>query len=106
MDCLQCGTEMTNTSVQTRKAALSYDMFDTCGSLWLDAGELDKLAFQVKGSIEYSSIEPTPGSSKRRKNCPRCAGIALDRVHFLKYTELVLDRCSSCGGFRLDGGEL
>ena len=32
-------------------------MCEHCGSLWLDAGELDKMAFQVEGSIEYCEEE-------------------------------------------------
>jgi Zn-finger nucleic acid-binding protein len=48
---------MVNYDVITKKAELSYDSCGTCGSLWLDAGELDKMAFQVEGSIEYSSEE-------------------------------------------------
>jgi len=55
MKCLNCRTEMTNNLVQTRKDRISYDVCDDCGSLWLDAGELDKMAFQVDGSIEVCS---------------------------------------------------
>ena len=57
MKCLKCGTEMTNNQVITKKAQISYDMCEKCGSLWLDAGELDKMAFQVEGSIEYCEME-------------------------------------------------
>ena len=53
MDCLKCNREMVNYYVQTKKETISYDVCESCGSLWLDAGELDKMAFQVEGSIEY-----------------------------------------------------
>ena len=46
---------MFNNLVQIRDDQISYDICEACGSLWLDAGELDKMAFQVNGSIEYSS---------------------------------------------------
>ena len=53
MQCLNCKIELVNYDVTTKKAQLSYDTCEQCGSLWLDAGELDKLAFQVEGSIEF-----------------------------------------------------
>ena len=43
MKCLNCRTEMTNNFVQTKKNRISYDICEECGSLWLDAGELDKM---------------------------------------------------------------
>ena len=58
MRCLNCGTEMMNNQVSTKNDLISYDMCEKCGSLWLDEGELDKMAFQVEGSIEYCSQEP------------------------------------------------
>ena len=57
MKCLSCSEEMTNNLVLTREDRISYDMCEACGSLWLDAGELDKMASQVAGSVEYSSEE-------------------------------------------------
>jgi Zn-finger nucleic acid-binding protein len=57
MQCLNCKIEMFNYDVTTKHAQLSYDTCKQCGSLWLDAGELDKLAFQVAGSIEFCSEE-------------------------------------------------
>ena len=55
MRCLSCGAEMMNHLVQTKDDEISYDLCEECGSLWLDRGELDKMAFQVEGSIEYCS---------------------------------------------------
>ena len=46
MRCLNCNAEMVNYDVITKKAELSYDVCEKCGSLWLDAGELDKMAFK------------------------------------------------------------
>jgi Zn-finger nucleic acid-binding protein len=59
MRCLNCNTEMTNYDVVTKSAELSYDVCEKCGSLWLDRGELDKMAFQVAGSIEVCSEQET-----------------------------------------------
>ncbi len=57
MNCLTCDIEMINNLVETKKDEISYDMCETCGSLWLDSGELNKIANQVTGSIEFCSTE-------------------------------------------------
>lgn len=106
MKCLNCGTEMTNNQVVTKKDRISYDMCEQCGSLWLDAGELDKMAFQVEGSIEYCEQEKEKEPEKQIKKCPRCDDFALDKVRFLESDEIYLHYCRNCGGFWLDGGEL
>jgi len=53
MRCLNCNTEMVNYDVTTRRTELFYDVCEKCGSLWLDARELDKMALKVAGSIEF-----------------------------------------------------
>ncbi len=106
MNCLNCGQQMVNNLVMSRKQQIAYDICEGCGSLWLDAGELDKMAFQVEGSIEFSSQEPAAGAPEIRKACPRCEGEDLAKVSFVGSDDVVLDRCANCGGFWLDGGEL
>ena len=104
MKCLDCNREMTNYEAQTIAHKLSYDACDACGGLWLDKGELDKMAFQVGGDIEYRSQEET-GDGQPAKICPRC-NLTLHSVKFLGASEIVLDRCENCGGFWLAGGQL
>jgi Zn-finger nucleic acid-binding protein len=92
MNCLNCGTEMMNNQVTTKKDVISYDMCEKCGSLWLDAGELDKMAFQVTGDIEYCSQEPVEEANTKVRKCPRCEDSDLYAVNFLNYSDIVLDR--------------
>jgi Zn-finger nucleic acid-binding protein len=106
MQCLNCGAEMIGNQVITKKARISYDMCEKCGSLWLDAGELDKMAFQVEGSIEFCEEEKKPEPESHPWKCPRCDDSVLDKVKFLESDEIFLHRCPNCGGFWLDGGEL
>jgi len=113
MKCLNCATEMTNNQVVTKNNRISFDMCEKCGSLWLDAGELDKMAFQVQGSIEYCETEEDKEPKKRikesvkeLKKCPRCDNVMLDKVRFLESDDICLHLCPNCGGFWLDGGEL
>jgi len=106
MNCLNCNEEMINNLVQTKKEQIAYDICENCGSLWLDAGELDKMAFQVAGSVEYCSQDTAEGVAGRKKECPRCDKTTLDKVYFIGCEDIVLDCCRNCGGFWLDGGEL
>lgn len=106
MNCLNCGKEMTNYLVMKDREKLSYDMCEACGSLWLDKGELDRMAFQVEGSIEYSSEREAENTNEAIKKCPRCENVDMDKVYFAGYSDIVLDHCKNCGGFWLDGGEL
>ncbi len=106
MRCLNCDAEMVNYDVTTKEAELSYDVCEACGSLWLDAGELDKMAFKVAGSIEFCSEEEDKTPEKAAKHCPRCDDFILSRVRFLGETDIILHHCKSCRGFWLDGGEL
>lgn len=106
MNCLNCAAEMTNVQVATKKNSISYDICESCGSLWLDSGELDKMAFQVEGSIEYCEAEKNPETEDQPKKCPRCDDSTLDKVKFLESDTLFLHRCPNCGGFWLDAGQL
>jgi Zn-finger nucleic acid-binding protein len=106
MNCLNCGTEMTENTVITKKDRISYDLCENCGSLWLDAGELDKMAFQVVGSIEVCEQDKDPLPEQQPLRCPRCKTCNLIKVKFLESDEIFLHQCKECGGFFLDGGEL
>lgn len=106
MKCLNCANEMINNQLVREKDRISYDMCEQCGSLWLDSGELDKMAFQVQGSIEYCEQEKDKEPEKQVKKCPRCGDSVLDKVRFLESDEIYLHYCRNCGGFWLDGGEI
>jgi len=97
---------MTNYNVITKNAELSYDVCEKCGSLWLDRGELDKMAFKVAGSVEFCSEEEANIGEQTSRNCPRCDDFQLSPVRFLGETDIILNHCRNCGGFWLDGGEL
>ena len=84
MQCLNCGTEMTTNQVITKKDQITYDMCEKCGSLWLDAGMLDKMAFQVGGSIEYCEQKKDAEPETQPRKCPRCDDSTLDKVKFLE----------------------
>lgn len=106
MKCFGCKKDMVSYTIHTKKDNLSYDVCEDCGSFWLDAGELNKMAFQVVGDIEVCSTENAKDAPGMKKACPRCKGEVLERVRFLGCTDIILDRCGICGGYWLDGEEL
>jgi Zn-finger nucleic acid-binding protein len=106
MDCFNCHTEMASVQVLTKKAQVSYNICEKCGSLWLDAGELDKMAFQVEGSIEYCEKDEQAEPEKQERKCPRCQDFLLQKIRFLGCDDITLHFCQNCRGFWLDGGEL
>jgi Zn-finger nucleic acid-binding protein len=88
MDCLNCGAEMITNRVITTKDQISYEMCEKCGSLWLDSGELDKMAFKVDGSIEYCEQDKGPEPEQKLLKCPRCDDSILEKVKFLESDDL------------------
>ena len=79
--CHNCGAEMMNHLVQTRDNEISYDLCEECGSLWVDRGELDKMAYQVEGSIEYcTSRHIRDDIDEPVKQCPRCEDTGLEKA--------------------------
>jgi len=106
MKCFNCNAEMMNHLVITKGDQIAYDICEKCGSLWLDRGELSKIAFQVDGDIEYCSTKDAEGAPAARRQCPRCDDTALHKALFIGYSDIVLDHCKNCGGFWLDGSEL
>jgi Zn-finger nucleic acid-binding protein len=69
------------------------DHCDSCGGLWFDGGELEK----VIGSPLLAR-----GSFPQYRHCPHCQR-PMKRVMVGK---VGIERCASCGGYFLDAGEL
>ena len=79
-----------------------------CAGIYLDRGELDKLAASTAGSVEYCSATSaeTVENDRARIQCVKCSSEFMSRIQFLTLTDIFLDRCDACGGFWLDQGEL
>jgi len=91
---------------QTTRGLIYYDICEACGSIWFDAGEMDAVVLPVYRSVEKSSTERAQGVSEPLRQCPRCGDAYMNKVLFLAYSDILLDRCWKCHGFWLDGGEL
>jgi Zn-finger nucleic acid-binding protein len=97
---------------------VSYDVCSTCGGLWLDRGELDKVASQTPGSVEQSTLFNLREMEARNLDNPmlrerlslirECLrdGQRMVKMQFMGDAPIVMDYCKTCGGLWLDKGEL
>ena len=80
----------------------------TCGGLFLDRGELNRVAEETTGDIEFSTLDKEKlehDDGSQRIACPRDSA-PMVKVEFNIDTNIVLDHCESCHGFWLDAEEL
>lgn len=111
--CVRCETALSHVMVED----VEIDKCDSCGGLWLDAGEIRLLAEKQqaaaagdaalqrtlerlsKGRASEGPVPPPAGETSR---CPSCDGM----LTFVVYEDTKLEQCHSCYGIFLDRGEL
>jgi len=102
--CVKCTSVLDKSMI----ADVEVDLCPKCGGLWLDKGEITKLAAMADpelGDLRAALIGkagPPPVPSETKQNCPACSGslkeVVLGPVH--------VDYCGKCHGIFLDRGEL
>src|SRR6266550_4241752 len=107
MKCPACFNELT----QLQVGNLTVDACQGgCGGIWFDAFELQRVdeeqeeAGELLVNIQRDErirVDPT-----RKRECPRCEGIKLQRHFFSAKRRVEVDQCPNCGGYWLDAGEL
>jgi Zn-finger nucleic acid-binding protein len=105
MKCPRCSVE---TQLQ-KSHDVEIDACPKCGGVFLDRGELNRVAEQTDGDLEFSTLHKDSAGHPDAFEpiaCPSCERDSMQKVEFLIYTEIVLDHCDGCGGFWLDGSEL
>lgn len=107
MKCPACGEDLSPVSI----GDVSVDAcVDSCGGVWFDSFELDKL--DEPSEAAGVALLMTPHSSgiavdySRTRDCPRCDSTPMMRHFMSPKREVVVDECPACGGFWLDVGEL
>ena len=105
MKCPACGNELS----QAVAGGVTLDVcIGSCGGIWFDAFELQRVAKSPPGEIALS-IMASPMAQidrARKRRCPKCDGIVLMRHFFSPKRRVEVDECPSCGGYWLDAGEL
>ena len=88
------------------------DVCAICHGMWLDKGELGALVLylgeELQPTASTSATQP-PMAAKPAKEatlpCPRCR-LPLQKFNYAYDSNIILDRCSNCGGVWTDRGEL
>jgi uncharacterized protein len=103
LTCVKC----TSVLDKARVADVEVDLCPSCGGLWLDHGEIERIGRGKPDEMEKlrsaltGSSKPEE-SSETKTNCPACPGqlkeVLLGPVH--------VDYCTKCHGVYLDRGEL
>jgi len=107
MKCPACANELTPLPV----CNLLVDVCQGgCGGIWFDAFELRRVDEEHEAAgeplLSIQRDERLVVDRSRKRECPRCAGIKLQRHFFSARRRVEVDECPSCGGCWLDAGEL
>lgn len=81
-----------------------------CGGIWFDNFELKKVdePSEIEGEA-LLDVRFDPGlvvDHERRRACPKCDNVVLQRHFFSQQRRVQVDSCPNCGGVWLDQGEL
>ena len=104
MNCPRDGANLESQTIDGTRL----DACPTCAGLFLDHGELNQLTDPTPGDIEFSTVDLDSfnhDDSYQATSCPRDQS-TMRKVDFNVDTAIILDYCSTCRGFWLDGGEL
>jgi len=107
MKCPACLNELTELQV----GSLTVDGCQGgCGGIWFDAFELQKVdeEWEAEGEclLDIQRDERLVVDSSRKRECPRCSDMKLQRHFFSAKRRVEVDECPNCGGYWLDAGEL
>mgnify|MGYP001073017643 CR=1 FL=1 len=109
MECVVCDT----TLITRTFAKQQIDLCERCGGVWCDDGELVPVvnALIRQGKIPESAPAAVPKTRQHvdhdvsDKACPRCQ-TATESFNYAYDSNIFLNRCVTCAGIWLDGGEL
>lgn len=111
MLCPVCHEILQNKEFETQ----SIDECPVCGGIWFDEGELHEVAshlildnkvngLSIKESVNRKIILADKNNQPERK-CPKC-NIRMTVINYAYNSNVVLDRCVSCGGLWADKNEI
>ncbi|MBN2160446.1 MAG: zf-TFIIB domain-containing protein [Spirochaetes bacterium] len=79
----------------------------SCDGMWLHRHQLNNLLKESGGDVELCSYSTHPVKEGGRAiKCRDCKTVDMEKINFLEYSNIVIDRCPSCGSFWLDKKEL
>ena len=112
---MKCPKDSTELKPITYEADVQVDACDTCGGMWLDQGELERVESNIvndysealkrvpRGTI--NAMEMARQEAAPDRTCPKCGGTMEKREHGY-CSQIIVDVCPACRGVWLDRGEL
>ncbi|MBN1497352.1 MAG: zf-TFIIB domain-containing protein [Spirochaetes bacterium] len=78
-----------------------------CGGMWLHPHQLNNLLKESGGDVELCSYNTLPEDDRYPMiRCRECPDTLMLKINFLDYSDIIMDRCPSCGSYWLDKNEL
>src|SRR5437764_7954932 len=100
MRCPACFNELT----QTQVGSLRVDVCQGgCGGIWFDAFELQRVDEEQEAAgerlLDIRHDERVIVDQARKRECPRCAGVKLQRHFFSAKRQVEVDECPNCAAY-------
>jgi len=107
LKCPACFNNLT----QTQVGSVTVDVCQGgCGGIWFDGFELQRVdeEHETAGErlLNIQRDERVQVDFSRKRQCPRCTEMILQRHFFSAKRQVEVDECPNCGGYWLDAGEL
>jgi Zn-finger nucleic acid-binding protein len=103
--CLKCTSVLDKTRVED----IEVDTCPSCGGLWLDHGEIEKIVKKIPSEIDRlrkllapHKNQPPPVANDDASTCPSCTSPMKEAP----LGPITIDYCTRCKGFFLDRGEI
>ena len=112
MNCPRCKTALTP---KIYEANIEVDTCATCGGLWLDKGELERIEETIEHDYSASlsapenvvarTYEMANQSARPDIDCPKCVQ-KMTKTECHPASLIMVDLCASCAGIWLERGEI
>lgn len=105
MKCPVHGAELEKINIHGAEV----DQCPVGGGMYLDRGELDRVAEPHSGDLEFSTVDLDSFDHVDDQGvieCPADPGRPMKKVEFNIYTNVILDYCETCRGFWVNAVEL
>ena len=107
LKCPACFNNLT----QTQVGSVTVDVCQGgCGGIWFDGFELQRVDEEHEAAgerlLNVQRDERVHVDFSRKRQCPRCTEMILQRHFFSAKRQVEVDECPNCGGYWLDAGEL
>jgi Zn-finger nucleic acid-binding protein len=107
MNCPRCTVELKNKTILDFKYFLNIDYCESCGGIWLDKGEMERLEKTIEPTFYEIRKIPSQKVQYQPVKCPSCSNTEpLHKLQHWRDNHVIIDFCNQCKGIWLDTGEI